>query len=73
MACKLLQQCNNHLWDLKMYLPEDTIGVDLKVHTLWGIHTYRKDRSMQVIKCSPWATEVQPFPSQKEDSRVHEA
>ena len=35
------------------------------VHTLWGIHTYKKDRSTQVIKCSPWGTKVQPFPSLK--------
>ena len=37
--------------------------MDLKVHTLWGIHTYKKDRSTQVIKSSPWGAEVKPFPS----------
>ena len=28
-----------------------------------GIHTYKKDRSTQVIKCSPWGTKVKPFAS----------
>ena len=37
--------------------------MDLKVHTLWGIHAYKKDRSTQDIKCSPWETKVQSFPS----------
>ena len=44
---------------------EDTINVDLKICTLWGIHTYKEDRSTQVIKYTPWGTEVQPFPSLK--------
>ena len=42
-----------------------TQHVDLKVYTLRGIHTHRKDRSTQIIKCSPWGTEVQPYPSLK--------
>ena len=36
--------------------------MDLKVCTLWGIHTYKKDRSTQVLKCSPWGPEVKPYP-----------
>ena len=30
---------------------------------LTGIHTYKKDRSTQVIKCTSWGTMVKPFPS----------
>ena len=58
MACKLSTNCN---LILSCNLSEDTIDVDLRVHTLWGIHTYKKDRSTQVIKCSPWGNEVKPF------------
>ena len=65
MACELLMQCDLIIGILKCTLHGDTIDVDLKVHTLQGIHTYRKDRSMQVMKCSPWGPEVQPFPSLK--------
>ena len=63
MVFELLANCNLIFGILSCNLPRDTIYVDLKVHTLWGIHTYRKDRSTQVIKCSPWGTEVKPFPS----------
>ena len=57
MACDLI--CGI----LSCTLPEVTINVDLKVLTLWGIHTYKKDRSTQVIKCRPWVTKAQAFPS----------
>ena len=50
---------------LKCNLPEDTIDGDLKVCTLRGIHTFIKDRITQIIKCSPWGTNVQPCPSLK--------
>ena len=61
MACKCSVNCNVIFGILSCNLPEDTIDVDLKVHTLWGIHTYKKKRSTQAIKCSPWGTEVKPF------------
>ena len=63
MACKLSTPCDLILRILSCTLPEDIIDVDFKVHTLSGMHTYKKDRSTQVIKCRPWETEVQPFPS----------
>ena len=65
MACDLLTQCDLIFGILKCALPEDTIDVDLKVCTLWGIHTYRKDSSTQIIKCSTFGTEVLPFLSFK--------
>ena len=53
MACELSMQHDLVFGILKCTLPEDTIDVDLKVHTLWGIHTYGKDKSTQIIKCNP--------------------
>ena len=50
MACKLWTQCDLIFGILKCTLLEDTIDEDLKVHTQSGIHTYRKDRSTQIIK-----------------------
>ena len=65
MACKLLMQCNLVFGILNCKLPEDTIDVVLKVHTLRRIHTFRRDRTTQIIKCSPWEAKVQPYPSLK--------
>ena len=39
------------------------IGVDITVHTLKGIHAFRKEWSTQVSKCSPWGMEVRLFSS----------
>ena len=63
MACKLSANSDLIFGILSCNLPEYTIYVDLKVCTLWGIHTYNKDQSTQVIKCSPWGMEVKPLPS----------
>ena len=63
MACKLLAVCDLIFDILNCNLTEDTIYVDLKVCTLWEVHTYKKDRSTWVSKHSPWGTEVKPFPS----------
>ena len=62
MACKLATNFDLIFGILTGNLPEDTIDVGLKVCTLWGIQMY-KDRSTQVIMCSPWRTKVKPFPS----------
>ena len=61
MACNLATNCNFLFWLFTCSLLEDTIDVNLMVHTLRGIHTFRKDRNTQMSKCSPWGTDVKPF------------
>ena len=39
--------------------------MDLKVHTLKGICTFRKDYKSQITNCIPWGTKVQAYPSLK--------
>ena len=63
MACDLAPNCNFLFWYFSCTLPEDMIDVDITVQMLKGNHTLRKDRSIQVSKCSPWGMEVRPFPS----------
>ena len=60
---KLSMQCDLIFGILKCTLPKDKIDVDLKVCTLRGIHTFRKDSRTQVIDCSHLGTKVQPYPS----------
>ena len=64
-ACELLMQYDLVFGILKCTLPEDTIHVDLKACTPRGIYTFRKDRRTQIMKWSPWGTEIQPYPSLK--------
>ena len=63
MACKLSADCDLTFGILSCNFLEDTIDVDLKIYTLQGIHTFKKDWNTQVIKCSPWGMDVKLFPS----------
>ena len=63
MACNLDPTCNLLFGYLLCSLPEDMIDVDITVHMLKGIHTFRKDWIMQISRCSPWGMGVKPFPS----------
>ena len=60
MVCKLAIQCNVVYGFIKCALPEDMINVDLMIHTLNGIHTFKKDYKSQNSKCSLWRAKVQP-------------
>ena len=61
MACKLAIQCDLIFRFLKCALPEDTINVDLKGHTLKRTHTFKKVYKSQTSRCSPWGGEVKPY------------
>ena len=65
MASELSTQCDLYYWFLRYALPEDTIEVDLKVYTLMGIHTFKKDYKSQTSTWSSWRTDVQLYPSLK--------
>ena len=57
------QNCSILFCYFSCNLSEDTIDVIVTIHTLKGIHTFRKDCTTQISKCSPWGSEVRPFPS----------
>ena len=63
MACDLAPNCNFLFGYFSCNLPEHTIDVDITIHTLKGIHTFREDHTTQISKCSPWGLEVRAFPS----------
>ena len=44
-------------------LQEETIDVEVKVKTMKGIHTFRRDCTTQIISCKPWSPRLQPYPS----------
>ena len=39
-------------------LPAEMVDVEVKVKMMQGIHTFRRDRTSQVIKCNPWSTKL---------------
>ena len=46
-----------------MLLPEETIDIEVKVKTMKGIHTFRRDHTTQIISCKPWSPRLHPYPS----------
>ena len=36
--------------------------MEVKVKTMQGIHTFRRDRKSKVITCIPWSTRLHPYP-----------
>ena len=63
MVCDLEPQCNFLYGFFTCNLPEDTIDVEVTVHTLKGIHNFRRDCNTQASMCSPWGMQVRPFRS----------
>ena len=63
MACNLAPTCNYLFGYFLCTLLEDMIDVDITMYMMKDIHTFRKDKTMQISKCSPWRMGVKPFPS----------
>ena len=63
MACILILQCNFTHRYFRCILPEATINVEVRVKTMKGIHTYRRDCTIQEISCKPWNSRLCPHPS----------
>ena len=70
MACNLAPQCKFLYGHFQFDIPEDTIDVEITVQTLKGIHNFRKDHTtQQKFTCSPWGSQVKPFPSLRKKMR----
>ena len=63
MACILRPKCNFLNGYFSCLLPLETVDVEVKVETMSGIHTFRRDRMTQVLMCNPWSTRLHPYPS----------
>ena len=63
MACILCPECNFLHRYFRCQLPVGMVDVEVKVKMMQGIHTFRRDRASQVIKCNPWSTKLCPYPS----------
>ena len=63
MACILMPQCNFAYKYFRCALPEETIDIEVRVKTMKGIHTFRRDHTTQVIFCKPWSPILHPYTS----------
>ena len=63
MICLLQPKCNFLHGFFKCKLPIEVVDVEVKITSMQGTHIFRRDWTMQVIKCTPWCTRPHPHPT----------
>ena len=63
MACLLQPECNFMHGYSRCQLPVEAEDVKVKIISMQGMHMFRRDITMQLIKCTPWSTRLHPHPT----------
>ena len=63
MACLLQSECNFLHRFFRCWLPVEVVNIEVKITSMQGMHIFRRDRTMQLIKCTPWITRLHPHPT----------
>ena len=63
MACILQLEYNFLCGFFRYHLPVKKVDVEVRVTSIQGTHTFRRNRLCQIIKCNPWSTRLQPHPT----------
>ena len=60
MACLLQPECNFLHGYFRSWLLVEVVDIEVKITSMQGMHIFRRDRTMQLIKCTPWSTRLCP-------------
>ena len=60
MACLHQPECNFLYCYFRCCLPVEVVNVDVKITSMQGTHIFRRDRTSQLIKCTPWSSGLCP-------------
>ena len=63
MACLLQPECNFLHSFFRCKLQIEVVDVEEKITSMQGTHIFRRDQTMQVIKCTPCSTRLCPHPT----------
>ena len=63
IACLLQLECNFLHGYFRCWLLVEVVDVEVKITSMQGMHIFRRDRTMQLIKCTPWNTRLSPHPT----------
>ena len=63
MACILQPECNFLHGFFRCCIPVETVDVEVRITSMQGTHTIRRDRTCHIIKCNPWSTRLCPHPT----------
>ena len=62
-ACILQPECNFLHGFFRCHLPVKMVDVEVRITSMQGTHTFRRDRTCQIIKCNSWSTRLCPHPT----------
>ena len=63
MVCLLQPECNFLHGFFRCKLLVEVLDVEVKITSMQGTHTFRRDRTTQLIKGTPWSTRLHPHPT----------
>ena len=63
MACLLQPECNFLHGFFRCRLLVEVVDVEVKITSMQGMHIFRRDRTSQLIKCTPWSTRLHLHPT----------
>ena len=63
MACLLQPECNFLHRFFRCRLPVEVVDVEVKITSMQGMPIFRRDKTIQLIKCTPWSTRLHPHPT----------
>ena len=63
MTCLLQPECNFLHGYFRCWLLVEVVDVEVKITSIQGMHIFRRDRTTQLIKCTPWSTRLFPHPT----------
>ena len=63
MACLLQPECNFLHRFFRCKLPVEVVDIEVKVTSMQGMQIFRRDRTTQLIKCTPWTKKLHLHPT----------
>ena len=70
MACLLQPECNFLHGFFRCKLPVEVVDAEVKITSMQGTHIFRRDRTTQLIKCTPWSTRLCLHPTIKKKMKT---
>ena len=62
MACILQPECSFLHGFFRCHLPVEMVDVEVRITSMQGTHTFRRDKTCQIIICNPWSTRLHCHP-----------
>ena len=63
MARLLQPECNFLHRFFRCWLSVEVVDIEVRIMSMQGMHIFRRDRTMQLIKCTAWRTRLCLYPT----------